>query len=238
MNGEWITLEVDDGTGMRAWVEHPQAGGGGTRAGILVLQDAFGVGEHIRDVAGRFAAQGYTALAPELFHRTAPGFDGTADKLPEALENIRAMTVEGQSADLRAAHAWLAGHADVDAARTAAVGYCMGGRAAFLANSVVPLAASISYYGGGIAEGLLDRAADLSGPQLLFWAGQDQRIMPEHVRAVEDALRAAEKRYASVVFSQAQHSFFNEPMGRYDADAAAQSWALALEFLRSYVLAR
>jgi dienelactone hydrolase len=70
----------------------------------------------------------------------------------------------------------------------------------------------------------------------LFWAGQDQRILPEHVRAVEDALRAADKRYASVVFSQAQHSFFNEPMGRYDADAAAQSWALALEFLRSYVL--
>ncbi|MCG6988873.1 MAG: dienelactone hydrolase family protein [Gemmatimonadetes bacterium] len=234
MNGEWITLEVDDGTRMRAWAERP--GGGDTGAGILLLQDALGVGEHIREVTGRFAGQGYTALAPELFHRTAPGFEGGPDRIQEALEHIRAMTVDGQSADLRTAHAWLASQPAVDAGRIAAVGYCMGGRAAFLANAVTPLAASISYYGGGIAEGLLDRASHLSGPQLLFWAGQDQRILPEHVRAVEDALRAADKRYASVVFSQAQHSFFNEPMGRYDADAAAQSWALALEFLRSYVL--
>jgi carboxymethylenebutenolidase len=234
MNGEWITLDVDDGTRMRAWAEHPD--GGDTGAGILVLQDALGVGEHIRGVTGRFAGQGYTALAPELFHRTAPGFEGGPDRIQEALEHIRAMTVEGQSADLRVAQAWLASQPAVDPGRIAAVGYCMGGRAAFLANAVTPLAASISYYGGGIAEGLLDRVSDLSGPQLLFWAGQDQRILPEHVRAVEDALRAADKRYASVVFSQAQHSFFNEPMGRYDADAAAQSWALALEFLRSYVL--
>ena len=234
MSGGWVMLEVDDGTEMRAWVERP--GGDDTRAGILVLQDAFGVSEHIRDVAGRFAEAGYTALAPELFHRTALGFEGTPDQLQEAMGHIRALTVEGQAADLRAAHAWLAGQASVDAERTAAVGYCMGGRAAFLANAVTPLAASISYYGGGIAEGLLDRARDLSGPQLLFWAGQDARILPEHVRAVEDALRAGGKRYASVVFSQAEHSFFNEPMGRYDADAARQSWALTLEFLRSYVL--
>jgi carboxymethylenebutenolidase len=236
MNGEWIALRVDDGTRMRAWVEHPE--GGDTGAGILVLQDVLGVGEHMREVTGRFAGQGYTALAPELFHRTAPGFEGGPDRIQEALEHIRAMTVEGQSADLRAAHSWLTSRPRVDPGRVAAVGYCMGGRAAFLANTVTPLAASISYYGGGIAEGLLDRVPDLSGPQLLFWAGQDQRILPEHVRAVEDALRGAGKRYASVVFSQAQHSFFNEPMGRYDADAAAQSWALALEFLQSYVLNR
>jgi len=236
MNGEWVTLEVDDGSEMRAWAERPEREG--SRAGILVLQDAFGVGAHIRDVAGRFAEAGYTTLAPELFHRTASGFEGTRDQLQEALGHIRALTVEGQAADLRAAHAWLAGQPPVDAERTAAVGYCMGGRAAFLANAVTPLAASISYYGGGIAEGLSDRAHDLSGPQLLFWAGQDARILPEHVRAVEDALRAAGKRYASVVFSQAEHSFFNEPMGRYDADAARQSWALTREFLRSYVLER
>jgi carboxymethylenebutenolidase len=236
MSGEWITIEVDDGTDMRAWVEWPA--GEGTGAGILVLQDAFGVSAHIRDVAGRFAEEGYTVLAPELFHRTAPGFAGTPDKLQEAMGHIGAMTVEGQAADLQAAQAWLAGRASVDEARTAAVGFCMGGRAAFLANAATPLAASISYYGGGIAEGLLDRTPQLSGPQLLFWAGQDARILPEHVRAVEDALRAAGKRYASVVFSQAQHSFFHEPMGRYDPDAARQSWALALEFLRSYVLER
>ncbi len=233
MKGEWTTLEVDDGTSMRAWVAHPD--GEGTGCGILVLQDAFGVGEHMRDVAGRFAAEGYTALAPELFHRTAPGFDVPADRMQEVMQQIQALTLEGLAADVRACHAWLAQRPEVEADRVAAIGYCMGGRTAFLANTEVPLAASISYYGGGIAETLLDRVPKMSGPQLLFWAGKDQRIMPEHVRAVEDALRAADKRYASVVFSQAQHSFFNEPTGRYDPEAATQSWALALAFLESYV---
>jgi len=175
--------------------------------------------------------------SPELFHRTGHGFEGSPEKIPDALERIRALTPGGQAADLRAAFARLADEPSVDPERIAAVGYCMGGRAAFLANAVVPLAASISYYGGGIAEGLLDRVAALSGPQLLFWAGQDQRILPEHVRAVEDALREGGKRYANVVFSQAQHSFFNDPVGRYDAPAATQSWALAMAFLGSYVLA-
>jgi carboxymethylenebutenolidase len=236
MSGAWMTLAVDDGTEMRAWVARP--GGSGAGPGILVLQDALGVSGHIREVAHRFAAEGYTAVAPELFHRTAPGFEGTPARMQEVMEHIRALTVEGLTADVRAAHAWLASRSTVDATRTAAVGFCMGGRAAFLANAMTPLAASVSYYGGGIAEGLLDRVPELSGPQLLFWAGKDARILPEHVRAVEDALRAADKRYASVVFSQAQHSFFNQPMGRYDPHAAAQSWALSLAFLRSYVVER
>jgi carboxymethylenebutenolidase len=234
MNGEWVHLKVEDGTTMRAWLARPPQGEAG--AGMIVLHDALGVSPHIREVAGRFAAEGYTALAPELFHRTGEGFEGSPERIPDALERIRGLTLEGQASDLRAAFARLAAEPSVEPSRIAAVGYCMGGRAAFLANAVSPLTASISYYGGGIAEGLLDRVGDLSGPQLLFWAGRDQRIFPEHVHAVEEALREADKRYASVVFSQAQHSFFNEPMGRYDAPAAAQSWALAMAFLRSYVL--
>jgi len=234
MDGEWVHLEVEDGTTMRAWLARPKEGDSG--AAMLVLHDALGVSPHIREVTERFAAAGYTALAPELFHRTGRAFEGSPDKMPDAMAHIRALTPEGQTADLHAAFARLVDEASVNPERIAAVGYCMGGRAAFLANAVVPLAASISYYGGGIAEGLLDRVADLSGPQLLFWAGQDPRILPEHVRAVEDALREGGKRYASVVFSQAQHSFFNEPMGRYDAQAATQSWALAMAFLGSYVL--
>jgi len=234
MDGEWVHLEVEDGTTLRAWLARPKGRGAG--AAMLVLHDALGVSPHIREVTERFAAEGYTALAPELFHRTGHGFEGSPEKIPDALERIRALTPEGQAADLRASFTRLTDEPSVEETRIAAVGYCMGGRAAFLANTVLPLAASISYYGGGIAEGLLDRVADLSGPQLLFWAGQDQRILPKHVRTVEDALREAGKRYASVVFSQAQHSFFNEPMGRYDAPAATQSWALAVAFLGSYVL--
>lgn len=230
----YVELEVDDGSRMRAYVARP--GGPGPHPGILVFQEAFGVNDHIRDVANRFVAQGFVALAPELFHRTAPGFEGRYDDMETVFGHIRALTVEGQVADVRAAHAWLAAQEVVDPDRVAAVGYCMGGRAAYLANASAPLAAGISYYGGGIAPELLDRVPALHGPQLLFWAGQDRRILPEHYRSVEDALRAAGKRYASVVYSQAQHGFFSDQRSSYDGPAARESWALVLTFLQDYVV--
>lgn len=227
-----VTLDVADGTTMRAYVARPA--GAGPHPGLLVLQEAFGVNAHIRDVARRFAAAGYLAIAPELFHRTAPGFEGDYGNMQGVMPHLNAMTIPGNEADLRAAFEWLRGEGGADPARIAAVGYCMGGRCAWLANATLPLAAAISYYGGGIAPGLLDRAAALAGPQLLFWGGRDARILPEHYRAVEDALRAAERRYASVVFSQAAHGFFCDARREYDAAAATESWALALAFLRDY----
>ncbi len=233
-NREWVDLNVADGTTMRAWVQRPEEDG--VHPGVLVLQEAFGVNAHMRDVAARFAAQGYTAIAPEMFHRTAPGFDGHYNDMPGVMPHIQALTTEGMTANVVAAHEWISHQPDVDAARIAAVGFCMGGRGAWLANAAVPLAASVSYYGGGIAPGLLDRAATLHGPQLLYWAGRDARILPEHYRAVDDALRHADRRYASVVFSQAQHGFFNDQRNTYDGPAATQSWALTLAFLRSCVL--
>jgi carboxymethylenebutenolidase len=74
---EWITLNVADGTTMRAYVARPQDANQHT--GLLVYQEAFGVNAHIRDVTERFAREGYVAVAPELFHRTAPGFEGGYD---------------------------------------------------------------------------------------------------------------------------------------------------------------
>ena len=71
-----VTLQVSDGTQMNAYVARPSEGD--THPGLLVFQEAYGVNEHIRDVTRRFAAQGFVAIAPELFHRTAPaGFEGS-----------------------------------------------------------------------------------------------------------------------------------------------------------------
>ncbi len=233
-DGTYVTLDVADGTQMRAFVGRGE--GAGRLPGILVFQEAFGVDVHIRDVAGRFAAAGFVAIAPELFHRTAPpGFEGRYDDFPAAMTHIQALTVEGMTADIRAAYAFLAGDSAVDEGRIAAVGYCMGGRAAYLANAAVPLAASISYYGGGIAEGLLDRAPHLSGPQLFFWGGRDKRITPDHHRAITDALRAAGKTFVNVEFSDAEHGFFNDRRAPHHPAAARESWALVLAFLREYL---
>jgi len=231
---EYVELDVDDGTRMRAAVARPP--GPGPHPGLLVLQEAFGVNAHIRDVAGRFAASGFVAIAPELFHRTAPGFEGDYSNMASVMPKLRALTIPGNEADLRAAHAWLASEGGVNPARIAAVGYCMGGRCAWLANATLPLAAAVSYYGGDIAPKLLDRAARLSGPQLLFWGGRDARILPEHYRAVEDALRQERKPYGSVVFSEAGHGFFCDERPQYHAASARESWALTMAFLQDHVI--
>ena len=228
---EKVTLEVGDGTQMEAYHAKPQ--GGGRRPGLMILQEAFGVNAHVRDVADRFAREGFAALAPELFHRTAPGFDGRYDDFPSAMKHLQAATVEGLSADLTAAHSWLSERGGVAAGDVAAIGFCMGGRAAFLADAILPLRAAVSFYGAGIAPALLDRAAKLSAPILLLWGGLDKHIPPEQIASVTAALRAAGKPFVNAEFSEADHGFFNDDRPSFHPASAAQAWALALQFLKS-----
>jgi carboxymethylenebutenolidase len=230
-----ISLNVSDGTSMNAFVARPE--GKGKHPGMLVFQEAFGVNGHIRDVCGRIAAEGFVALAAELYHRTAPGFEGRYDDLEPAIAQARALTEAGLEADVRAAHQALVADPGVDGGRIVSIGFCMGGRVSFLADAVLPLKASISFYGGGIAPSqmgpdLLGRAMDLHGPILLFWGGRDKHIGVEQPRAVADALRAAGKTYVNVEFSDADHGFFCDARSSYHPGAAAQGWALSLAFLK------
>src|SRR5580658_11314739 len=90
ISGEYVQLSVNDGTTMRAWVARPKEKG--ENPGLLVFQEAFGVNAHIRDVAGRFAREGFVAIAPELFHRTAPpGFEGRYDDFPGVMPHMTAL---------------------------------------------------------------------------------------------------------------------------------------------------
>ncbi len=114
------------------------------------------------------------------------------------------------------------------------VGFCMGGRAAFVAASLLPLRAAVSFYGAGIAPGLLERAPQVRAPLLFFWGGRDAHIPPEHVSETARALRAAGKSFVSVEFSRADHGFFCDARPSYDAGAARQAWAHTIEFLKTY----
>ncbi len=230
---ENISLQVADGTSMNAYVAAPAEGA--KAPGLIVFQEAFGVNGHIRDVANRFAKQGYVAIAPELFHRTGPGFDGAYDNFPACMPHMQALTADGIIADARAAFDWLQKDPRVLPNATACVGYCMGGRASFLANSALPLKAAISYYGGGLVPALLPRAATQNGPILFFWGLLDAHIPKEHVRAVVDAMQETNKTFVNVEFSDANHAFFCDARPAYKETAAKQSWALALQFLATYV---
>ncbi len=233
---ETVTLPVEGGTAMPAYVARPTSAG--PHPGILVMQEAFGVNAHIKDVTERFAREGYTSIAPALFHRTDGHFEGEYTDFGAAMPHMQALTDDGQTADIQAAYQWLT--TDGDASAVASTGYCMGGRASFLADTLLPLKASVSYYGGGIAPSgffpeLLSKAPDLHAPILLFWGGLDEHIGSDAVRSVEDALKAAGKPYEQVVFSHADHAFFCDARASYNPEAARQAWALTLEFLKTYV---
>lgn len=217
---------------MEAYVARPSEGG--PHPGLMVFQEAFGVNHHIRDVTERFAKEGYIAVAPELFHRTAaPGFEGDYKNFSSVTPHYQAITNDGAEADIQATYEWLRSDSNVRTDRICAIGFCMGGKISFLANTLVPLRAAVSFYGGGIAPGLLDQVRQLHAPALLIWGGRDKHITAEHRRTVTDALTAQQKAYVNVEFSTADHGFFCDERSAYDASAARQAWALTLEFLRS-----
>ena len=204
------------------------------RAGLLVFQEAYGVNAHIRNVTERFAREGYVAVAPELFHRTAPpGFEGEYGNFASVTPHYQPLTNGAIAQDIAVTYEWLRSRDQVHAPNISSVGFCLGGRASFLANTIVPLKSAVSFYGGGIAPALLDSAARLHAPQLLIWGGLDKHIPPEQRKAVTDALTANGKVYVNAEFSNADHGFFCDERSSYNPVAARQAWALTLEFLRS-----
>jgi len=223
---------------MRAYSARPEEGP--ARAGPLVFQEAFGVNAHIRDVAERFAREGYHCLAPELFHRTAPGFEGAYINFEAVMPHISALTEGGLEADARASYTWLAQNLGASGIPIACIGFCLGGRVSFLTNSILPIKAAVSFYGGGIAPnpmtpGLLARTGNLHAPQLLFWGGLDKHIGPAQRRAVNEALSSAGKSYVNVEFSDANHGFFCDARASYHPGAAQQAWVLTNAFLNFHM---
>lgn len=225
-----IVLQVADGTMMNAYITAP--GDGKTCPGIILLQEAFGVTSHIRAVADRIACEGYVVIAPELFHRTAPGIEFDQNNLPAVMEHVTAMKLEQQQDDLRACYSWLQKQDNVNKNKIGSIGYCMGGRVSFIANYTLPLSACVSYYGSGI-QNMGDKVKDLTAPHLFFWGGLDQHIIPEHVAAVEANMKQGAKPYVNIVFSYANHAFNNDQRANYNADASREAWAMSMAFFKN-----
>jgi carboxymethylenebutenolidase len=196
--------------------------------GIIVFQEAFGVNAHIRNMTERFAKLGFVAIAPELFHRTGDGIELPYGDMAGVKPHREKITTDGIAADSRAAFAWLAEHADPH--RVAAIGFCMGGMAAYVANATLALSGAISFYG----VGPLELAGQQHSPLLMFWGGRDQHITTVDTRAVADSLTAAGRVHEQVTFSHAGHGFMCDQRPAYDPPAAAQAWALVQAFLRAY----
>ena len=229
---EDVSLNVSDGTSMAAFVARPKDSD--KHPGIFIFQEAYGVNSHIRDVTKRFAREGFIAIAPELFHRTAHGFEGDYNDFNSTRVHTQALTNEGLLADINAINDWMHNNTKLLYDEIASVGFCMGGRVSFLANTTVKLKAAVSFYGGGITT-ILNRVPKIQAPQLMFWGGLDKHIDEAQINAVTSTLKSNNKVYTNVIVSNAEHAFFCDARSNFNPIAAKQAWALTLEFLYSYI---
>jgi carboxymethylenebutenolidase len=209
------------------------------KGAVVVVQEAFGVNDHIKDVAGRFAAEGYRAVAPHLFHRSGDPQIPYED-FDKAKEHIAQLTEEGIAEDLEAAYGHL--HDDgFEDARIAIVGFCMGGTVAFVEAAQRALGAAVTFYGGGIVEGrfgapaLADLAPSLRTPWLGLYGDQDKGIPPEQVEQLRAAVAQAPVDTEIVRYPDAGHGFHCDARSAYHEPSARDAWARTLAWLDAHL---
>ena len=208
---------------------------------VLVVQEIFGVHEHIRDVCRRFAKQGYLAIAPELFFRQ--GDPSKIENVADILSSIVAKVPDAQvMADLDACAEWAATRGG-DAARLAITGFCWGGRITWLYAAHNPkLKAGVAWYGrldGAPSDNQpkhpIDIAANLNAPVLGLYGGQDQGIPLDDVDAMRDAIKSAGKPGEIVVYPDAPHAFHADYRPSFRKAEAEDGWKRLLEWFSKNV---
>jgi carboxymethylenebutenolidase len=238
---ETVSIATPDGP-MPAYDATPSgASADGALGGVVVCQEAFGVNDHIEDVTRRFAAAGYRALAPHLFHRTGDP-DLSYDNMPAVLEHMQALQGDALLADIDGCLDYLQQAANLPADRVAVVGFCMGGSVAALVAARRRLGAAVSFYGGGVAEGrfgmppLVEMAPEFATPWLGLYGGRDQGIPVEQTEALRDAARKASVPTELVLYPEAQHGFHCDARpAAYDKEAATDAWQRTLAWLGEYL---
>jgi len=212
------------------------------RGAVVVLQEAFGVNDHIEDVTRRLAGEGYRAVAPHLFHRSGdPALDyGNFEKI---MPHMQALTEAGLLADLDAALGYLA-DAGFSADRVGVVGFCMGGTVAFLAGVCRAFGAAVTFYGGGVSEGrfgmpsLLEMAPSLQAPWLGLFGDEDQGIPVEQVEALRRAAATAPVPTEIVRYPDAGHGFHCDARpDSYHEASAVDGWSRTLDWFERYLAA-
>jgi carboxymethylenebutenolidase len=212
---------------------------GEARGAVVVLQEAFGVNDHIQDLCRRFADEGYVAAAPHLFHRSGDPILGYED-MTEVIPYVMQLTVGELEADLEATFAHLAGMG-FEGRRVAVVGFCMGGSIAFLAASYWELGAAVSFYGGGITQGrfgmppLLDMAPTLQTPWLGMFGDLDASIPVDEVDALRTAATKAGSPTDVVRYPEATHGFHCDARDSYHEASSKDAWQRTLQWLDEHM---
>ncbi len=216
-----------NGGKVSAFLARPE--GAGPFPAVIVIQEWWGLNDHIKDVAGRFAREGYVALAPDLYHGKVTDDPNVAGKLMGALNREEAVK------DLLAGIAYLKGQPGVDGTRIGVTGYCMGGSYALLLPCrTKEIKAAAPYYGEVPDEATLK---NLACPVLYIYGDADFWITREDVRRLENALKKFGKPGEVKIYSGAPHAFFNDTRDVYRQAEAQDAWSRTLAFFARHLKA-
>ena len=203
--------------------------GAGPFPAVLVYQEAFGINDYIQSEVRRLAEHGFAALAPDLFRGKVFGYH----ELDQVMQLLGTLTDDALLRDVDTSIAYLRVQSEIAAGPLGAVGFCMGGRLAFLTATAraAQIGAAASFYGGSIAPvearrfpPLVDRVGELSGELLLFYGADDGSIEPSEHARLSEALSSAKKNYGLRVFAGAGHGFASRDRESFRPEAAAIAW--------------
>ena len=205
MQTQWIEIRRETDQRFDGYLALPPAG---TGPGLVLFQEIFGVNDHIRAVAEQFALAGFVVLAPDMFWRAQTRVE--LGYGPDDMEKAGALMLQCTSNpkqiedDILTTVSTLRARAEVSNAKVGSVGYCMGGRLAFIAASLGAVEASVSYYGGRI-QNHLNLAEKITCPMQFHYAERDSHIPKSAVEAVQEAMDG--KNAEIFVYPNAEHGF-------------------------------
>jgi carboxymethylenebutenolidase len=202
----------------------------GKGPGVVVIQEWWGLVPHIETIVDRFAAEGFAAIAPDLYH-------GKTTKSPdEAGRMLMELDAGRAEREIAGAGTWLLARSECSSKTYGIIGFCMGGGLAqYAATKQEKVGATVSFY-GGFKKAPIDWK-DLRGPILLIYGENDKGVPPAKGRELETHLKQLEKSVEVVVYPGADHAFFNDSRKEvYKADAAADAWRRTIELFRRNVV--
>jgi carboxymethylenebutenolidase len=223
MAGEMVEFESNGGTA-QGYLSIPASGSG---PGVVVIQEWWGLVPHIKDVADRFASEGFVALAPDLYRGKTTTSPDEASKL------MMALSIGETEKDLRGAIRYLLAHRAVAGDKVGTVGFCMGGALSLYAASKNPqVGACVTFYGIHPQAEL----ENLQAPVLGLYAEQDTFVTLDRVRELEAKLKRLGKPAEIHVYQGTNHAFFNDTRPEvYNREAAADAWQRTIAFLRQHL---
>jgi carboxymethylenebutenolidase len=217
---------ASNGNRTNGYLAIPASGHG---PGLVVIQEWWGLVDHIKDVCDRLANEGFVALAPDLFH-------GKTTKSPdEAGKLMMALRIDEAEKDLSGAINYLLKTEAVTSAKAGTIGFCMGGALSlYAATKNSNVGACVVFYGGH--PNVHPDLPNLSGPVLGIYAGQDNFVTPAVVHKLDQQMKALGKSFEFHIYENTDHAFFNDTRPEvYDEKASADAWRRSLKFLREHL---